>query len=77
VDQFVSFDNLKQGHFKIFVGLVRRAVKTGYSARIGPTMTGSDFVGPSQKGPEDKRAQKYLPKSGPLQATGFRASPIT
>jgi len=40
-------------------------------------MTGSGFDGPGQKGPEVKQAQKYLPKSGPLWATGFRVSPVT
>jgi len=40
-------------------------------------MAGLGFCGPGQKGPEDKRVKKYLPKSGPLRAAGFRASPVT
>jgi len=43
----------------------------------GQPMTGSGFNGPGPKGPEDKRAQKYLSKPGPLWDTDFRASPIT
>jgi len=59
--------------------VITRAVKTGYPARIGPAHDGLELLraGPGQKGPEDKRAQKYLPKPGPLRATGFRASPVT
>jgi len=60
--------NLVKGKINIPLELSKRATQPA---------SGSGFCGPGQKGPEDKRAQKYLPKPGPLRATGFRASPVT